>query len=577
MALALALSLPEFCGAEAVGGVLDLRQWSVEETISLEGEWEYFEGAVALAAGIPTIGDPGETRLVPDIWPTVSGSRGYGSATYRLVVLLPSETPPLDLRLSRVLSAYQVFINGREVASAGTVGKTRHDTVPSRSARTVRLTPYGDTIEIAVEVANFHYFRGGFARAPLLGPAGTTDAGERRRQLLEFFVLGGLVTVGLYHLGLASQRPEERPYLLFGVVALMLSLRVFLTGTLIDEKALQVLGWEPFTTVMYLTLFVGFPLFVAYCRSVFPAEFHRPVLIGFVGLSGVFVLAAVVLPSWIYTATLQPYLGLSSAMVVYIVVVATRAALHSRDGATVFLIGTVLLAAALTTDAVAGGIPTRSNPLLPLGALVFTFFQAVILSNRVSRSINEVEELVRIQQRLIGENESLKDLTYIDALTGIGNRRRFNETLEVEWSRGIRHGRPLSLLMIDIDHFKAYNDAYGHGQGDYCLQQVASVLSNGLRRTVDFVARYGGEEFAVVLPDTDAEGALSVAEHLRNEVESHAIAHSQSPVAPVVTISAGAATTIPSTKTSPYHLVEIADRGLYSAKQHGRNRVSQTT
>lgn len=548
--------------------MLDLRNWVPDHSIILEGEWEYVDSLTD-----PAIVEEAAFRRVPHVWPAGRNGRGYGTASYRLTVLLPPETPPLDLRFSRVLSAYRVLINGQEAVRAGEPGPTRDRTVPSRKSETIRLTPHGDVVEVIVQIANFRYYGGGFAEAPILGPAGHADAASRRRTLLEFFVLGGLVTVGLYHLGLATQRPEERSNVLFGATALVLSLRTFLAGNLQADALMLLLGWEAFTTVLYLALFAGVVAFTAYCRSVFPAEFHRPVLLGTIGLSAVLAVTVVVLPTWIYTTTLRPYLLLTAGLVVYTVAVAVRAALHHRDGAIVFLAGTLLLAAALIRDATAGSVPTQSNPLLPLGALVFTFFQAVILSNRVTHSINEVEELLRVQQRLIGENESLKDLTYIDALTNIANRRRFNETLEVEWARGIRHGRPLSLLMIDIDYFKPYNDAYGHGQGDICLQRVASILSSGLRRTVDFVARYGGEEFAVILPETDIEGAHSAGEHLRRQIEEAGLTHEHSLVAGVVTISVGAATVVPSTTESPYSLVEQADRALYRAKQHGRNRL----
>ncbi|MFP4429944.1 MAG: diguanylate cyclase domain-containing protein [Spirochaetota bacterium] len=548
--------------------MLDLRNWVPDHSIALEGDWEYVDSLAD-----PATAEDATFRRVPHVWPGGSDGRGYGTASYRLTILLTPDTPPLDIRFSRMLSAYRVLINGQEAARAGTPGPTREQTIPSRKSETIRLTPYGDVVEVTVQLANFRYYGGGFAEAPVLGPAGRADAAARRRTLLEFFVLGGLVTVGLYHLGLATQRPEERSNILFGATAMVLSLRTFLAGNLQADTLMSLFGWEAFTTLLYLTLYAGVVVFTAYCRSVFPAEFHRPVLLGTVGLSAILALGVIVLPSWIYTASLRPYLLFTAGLVVYTVAVAVRAALHRRDGAIVFLTGTLLLAVALIRDATAGSVPTHTSPLLPLGALVFTFFQAVILSNRVSQSMNEVEELLRDQQRLIGENASLKDLTYIDALTDIANRRRFNETLEIEWARGIRHGRPLSLLMIDIDYFKPYNDAYGHGQGDICLQRVAAILSSGLRRTVDFVARYGGEEFAVILPDTDIEGAQSAGEHLRRQVEEAGITHDHSLVAPVVTISVGAATVVPSTTDSPYSLVEHADRALYMAKQQGRNRL----
>ncbi len=561
---------PEGSEARITGGVLDLREWNAEGTISLDGEWRYVDSLAE-----PATVEDAAFRRVPDIWPSWTQGRGYGTGGYRLTVLLPPDTPPLDLRFSRLLSAYRILINGREVARVGDPGPTRDQTTPSRRSETVRLTAHGTVLEITVQIANFRYFGGGFTEAPTLGPSGAAEAGARRRLLLEFFVLGGLVTVGLYHLGLAGQRPEERSNVFFGATALLLSLRTFLAGNLQTDALMALLGWETFTTLLYLTLFGSVTVFAAYCRSVFPAEFHRPVLIGTVGLNAVLALSVALLPSWVYTAVLRPYLVITIGLVAYTVVVAIQAALHHRDGAVVFLAGTLLLAAAFIRDATAGSIPTQTTPLMPAGALVFAFFQAVILSNRVSQSITEVEELLRVQQQLMGENESLKDLTYIDALTDIANRRRFNETLEVEWARGIRHGRPLSLLMIDIDYFKPYNDAYGHSRGDACLKQVASILSSGLRRTVDFVARYGGEEFAAILPDTDVSGADSAAEHLRREVEAAGLIHDHSPVAPVVTISVGASTVVPSTTESPYSLVEHADRALYLAKRHGRNRVAR--
>lgn len=563
------------------GGVLDLRRWNGEDSIYLSGEWRYSEGLASPGGREAGYQEPGNdetmpsVRRVPDIWPGGGEGRGYGTATYRVTILLPQDAPPIDLHFSRVLSAYRVFVDGREAVRAGRPGNTRDDTVPSRLGGTIRLTTHGEAIDLTVEVANFHYFRGGFTQAPTLTPAGQAEANERRRQLLEFFVLGGLVTVGLYHFGLATQRPSEKSYVLFGGTALLLALRTFMAGSLQSEALLGLFGWEAFTTLLYLTLFVGVPVFAGYCRSVFPAEFHRSVLVGTIAVCLLLAAATVALPSWIYTATLRPFLLFTAGLVIYAVGIAFRAAMHHRGGAIVFLVGTLLLAAALIRDATAGSVPTQTSPLLPLGALVFTFFQSVILSDRMAQSIDEIEDLLRVQKRLIGENASLKDLTYIDVLTNIANRRRFNETVELEWARGIRHGRPLSLLMIDIDHFKAYNDSYGHGQGDNCLQEVAQTLSSGLRRTVDFVARYGGEEFAVVLPETDEANAYSAAEHLRQQVEERRIAHASSPVVPYVTISVGAATVVPSTKLSPYSLVEQADRALYLAKQQGRNRTAR--
>ena len=169
--------------------------------------------------------------------------------------------------------------------------------------------------------------------------------------------------------------------------------------------------------------------------------------------------------------------------------------------------------------------------------------------------------------------EHLKDLSMQDGMTGIANRRAFDQSIEYEWRRGIRSRRPLSVIMGDVDFFKRYNDGLGHQQGDVCLQRVAHVFAQAINRPSDTAARYGGEEFVCVLGETDEAGALLVAERICEGVEALGLPHPASDVGPCVTVSLGVATTIPDHKAGFLSLVEEADRNLYEAKQRGRNRV----
>jgi diguanylate cyclase (GGDEF)-like protein len=170
-------------------------------------------------------------------------------------------------------------------------------------------------------------------------------------------------------------------------------------------------------------------------------------------------------------------------------------------------------------------------------------------------------------------NEQLSELTTRDDLTGIANYRGFRQTLQDEWVRCQRRREPLSLLICDIDEFKAYNDGYGHRAGDACLTKVAHAIADGVRRGQDLAARYGGEEFAIILPATDAPGAELVATGIRNAVAALRVPHAYSSVAAHVTISVGCATLSGDADGEPESLVTRADQALYEAKRGGRDRV----
>jgi diguanylate cyclase (GGDEF)-like protein len=167
----------------------------------------------------------------------------------------------------------------------------------------------------------------------------------------------------------------------------------------------------------------------------------------------------------------------------------------------------------------------------------------------------------------------LEDLSNIDGLTGIANRRRFDAVLAHEWSRSIRARAQLSLILIDIDHFKEYNDLYGHAAGDSCIKKIAQALRRGLLRTTDLAARYGGDEFACILPETDAPGAEKVARMLHKSVERLKIRHVHQAAGGMVSVSMGIATAKPSAGTQMLTLIEAADGRLYDAKNEGRDQT----
>jgi diguanylate cyclase (GGDEF)-like protein len=214
--------------------------------------------------------------------------------------------------------------------------------------------------------------------------------------------------------------------------------------------------------------------------------------------------------------------------------------------------------------------------LSALGAVALLGAIASAYRLRLLRAQAREATLVRLVEERTSQlqqaNDHLQRLSYLDALTNIGNRRHFEEILELEWRRGSRAKASIALLMLDIDDFKHYNDTFGHRAGDRCLTRVAAVLHQSLQRAGDLVARYGGEEFAAILTSTDESGGAGAAERLRAAVEQLG-AERSGDCTGGVTISIGVAAGIPGEVSSPETLLAAADKALYEAKRAGRNRI----
>ena len=186
----------------------------------------------------------------------------------------------------------------------------------------------------------------------------------------------------------------------------------------------------------------------------------------------------------------------------------------------------------------------------------------------------DISERKIAEEQLAALQKELEILSFVDGLTGIANRRRFDQVMKTEWANARRNSQPLSLVMVDIDHFKAYNDHYGHLQGDESLKRAAQALSAAATRPRDAVARFGGEEFALILPESDAASAQKIAERCRSLMFKEQIAHAASPVSQILTLSLGVGTVVPTQEGGMMEFIDAVDRQLYQAKQQGRDRIA---
>ncbi len=221
-------------------------------------------------------------------------------------------------------------------------------------------------------------------------------------------------------------------------------------------------------------------------------------------------------------------------------------------------------------------------------ALILLFWTGLVFSRRLNQEFeeqeklrNEIEETNLLLEDKVRErttkleeaNRKLADLSATDGLTGLANRRRFDQVFETEWQRAKRRGLHLAVAMIDVDQFKAYNDYYGHQAGDDCLRRVGTILGENVQRAGELIARYGGEEFVVILPGLNSDEALNMAETIRSAVQAQNLPHSQNSVAGFVTVSIGVATLIPQVGGKSTSLLKDADAAMYEAKGRGRNNV----
>lgn len=220
------------------------------------------------------------------------------------------------------------------------------------------------------------------------------------------------------------------------------------------------------------------------------------------------------------------------------------------------------------------GEPLEHDFYHPSGESCWFHFVAVKLGDGFSITICDITARKQIELALQDANQKLEKLANVDGLTEVANRRCFNNRLLSEWQRLARENLPLSLILLDVDKFKSYNDYYGHLAGDDCLIRIGQTLQKVVRRSTDLAARYGGEEFVLLLPNTDLEGAIKVAQNIQQGIHDLAIPHAESDVKEIVTVSLGIASLIPKLEVKPDTLVAYADKALYDAKEQGRDRLS---
>lgn len=602
---------------KAEHGRLDLTQNDLKnQIIPLDGDWAFYWNQLLE----PTSMDQGQLSgyvSFPSSWNKyqINGEKipGPGYATYRLN-FTATEAEILALKIPKVRTAYKLFINGQLIATAGTIATTREAMVPQYKPQIVAFNAQPGENEIVLQLSNFYMSSGGLLNPILLGGEEQLLALRYKGLGYELFLFGALMMMGVYHLALFFFRKKDRAPLFFGLFCVLVAIRTLLIGESFLYFALPDLSFVVARKIQTLTYYLGVPLILLFFRAVLPDYFQVKIIKTVMLISIAYTTVVIFAPTNIYNAINPLFQIWTILLIIYLIAMLIKIGHQREKNSGLIILGGLALVATSLIDIItlSPWINDSWPPLLRMlfqgdansstGQLIFAALYSLLLAKTFSESLeyrtvmneklaemndnldilvaqrtreltaaNDKVEQQNFELELI--NHELQRLSLRDPLTELWNRRKYDETIHLEWNRCLRQQKPISLLFIDVDYFKNYNDMYGHVAGDGTLIKIGDTLRSALSRPTDMVVRYGGEEFIVLLSETDQAEAIHNANRLGEKIENLAIPHAQSQIKDCITVSIGVATLLPDQMIDPDDLIKIADKALYQAKSQGRNQV----
>lgn len=603
--------------AKAERGIMDLTRLQFKnDTVKLDGEWEFYWNQLIDPDEIDT-GLMTGYIVIPSSWNKHTASEdfinGDGFATYRMT-FITDENGRLALKMPRLHTAYKLWLNGKLSAAAGTVGKTKDTMIPQYLPQIIFFDAKQGNNEILIQVSNFHHRSGGILESIRVGSEKQILALRYNNIAKDFLLFGCLIFIGVYHLALFFFRRKNTSALYFGSFCVLIGIRTLLVGECFLIYIFPGFNWEIAHKIMTMTYYFGVPLILMFFMSIFPKYFNARVIKTSQIMGITFGALIILTPARVFTVANPLYQIWTIIAIIYIFNALINIFINREKDSWIIILGASAFLLCTINDIIFTSIWMNDNGymflkhlfrtgnLSSVGQFIFAVANSLLLSKKFSDSLKQEEIITKklteinsnldkiVLQRteaLIESNEKieqqklelekanrqLQKLSLKDPLTSLWNRRKYDEAINLEWNRCLRHQRAIALVFMDIDYFKEYNDYYGHLAGDECLTMIGQTIMDSLLRSTDMAARYGGEEFVLILSETGKEEAIKIAEMLRQKIESLHILHEQSPVSSYITVSIGVAFTIPSINSTHEDLFNAADKALYKAKANGRNQV----
>ncbi|MBF0237669.1 MAG: Hpt domain-containing protein, partial [SAR324 cluster bacterium] len=438
----------------AIRGVLDLRQWDFQqdEVVNLDGEWQFYWNQLLLPEDLETK----QGRLsgyfkVPKSWNnyeledgTKVTAEGYG--TFYLKILLPDKKPLLIFKIPDLGTAYELWINRQLSASAGEIGTTREHSRPQLLPHLVQIQTDQSSLELVLRMSNYHAQAGGPWYSISLGSDLQQQILHKQAIAIDLFLVGSLLIMGLYHLGLFFLRPKDRSALYFGIFCLFFALRTLVVGERLFQMAFPWIDWEVGRKIEYISFYMGAPILSLFTYELFPEEFNHRIHRAFLVLAVPFILCVILTPSYIYTYTLTYFQIFSIIWILYNFIAVTKAVIHHREDSMVFIAGWIIITLGLTNDILSSMEMIQTPPVFAFALFLFIFVQAFLLSIRFSKAFFLSESLLVENQGLVLDlrriNEHLEDMV---------NERTEQLRIKTNDIQSMLENLPEGILMITDD------------------------------------------------------------------------------------------------------------------------------
>jgi len=574
-------------------GKLNLSGWDYSESeglLKLTGDWEFYWGRHLL---IPE--REKEYIYLPSKWNDKPEYGPNGYATYRMVIENITANEYYGLKINFITTAYNLYIDGELLDSNGTLGTSMETTAPFANPKTVFFPAANDSLEVIIHVSNYDYRFGGIDSDIMFGTVEQLKDESRFGLGLQMILFGCLILSGFYHLVVYRYRKQNRSAMYFSVVCFLMGLRILVTDQYFMLEIFPEIPWEVMVKIEFITFYLAPPIFFWVLCSLYPKHLKTIYGLIFTGISSLFTLFVLFTPVGIASYTINPYQILLIFFIIYMLISLMKALKDNEEGSFIITVSAAFVGFTAINDILIVNKLIESIPLSAFGFVIFILSQSYIIALHSGKAFTNMEqatsELAELNQTLEEKvsartdsleksrdhlnqlNEKLKLLSYNDQLTKLPNRRYLEEHMRGEWELAAKKNFKIAVLYIDIDHFKQYNDTYGHEAGDRCLIEVADALKQIVRPFNGYVARMGGEEFVAILSNANEYKVKLISEQCLRGISNLNIPHRTSMVSDVVTVSIGAAMTQPNRSQQPKQLIMDADEHLYKAKENGRNQI----